>query len=202
MKRLLLAITVLLIATTAFAQSNTVSVSLLRPQFSGVSASADGETIPVGFDSRTGFAIEANRRSGHLGFGIGVSRFTAPASASLGASRVSVGSLALTPITADVAFHGNGGRVDPYIGAGLAYVTTGNLRSGNLDSIGLGTISVGNDFTYSLKAGLAVNVRPNLAIKIDGRYMPVSVNATAADQTVARLRFKTLTYGAGLQWNF
>jgi opacity protein-like surface antigen len=196
MRQLLIVITLFLLATTAAAQ-NTVSVSILHPQFSSVSASADGESIPVGLDSRTGFAIEAAHKAGRLAFGMSASRFNAPASASLGADRVGVGSLALMPVTADMTYQGNAGRVAPYIGAGIAYVTTGNLHSNTL-----GSIAVGNDFTYNVKAGLDVALSPRVAINLGARYMPVSVSAIAGGEPSGRLKFNTLTIGAGLQWSF
>lgn len=198
MKRLLL---LLCFAASAFAQ-NSISFTLLQPRFSGVSANSDGEAIPVGLRSKTGLGFEAAHRIGRVSLGMSASRMTAPASTVSGLDRMSVGSLALTPITADVAFHGNGGRVDPFIGAGLAYVMTGNLRSANLDSIGLGTVAVGNDFTYNVKAGVGFVVAPRVALQVGARYMPVSVRASAANAGAARLRFNTLTYGIGISWSF
>ena len=202
MKKLLLISIATLAASAAMAQSNTITLSALQPQFSGESATTGGERIPLGLRSKVGYEIEAAHRVGRTSFAIAAGRMSAPATAPVTGGRVGVGSMALTPITAAIALHGGSGRFDPYIGAGAAYVMTGNLRSTNLDSLGLGTVSLGNDFTYIVNAGFAVAVSPGVGLKFDARYMPVSVGALAADGSRGHVEFNTVTLAAGVQWKF
>lgn len=199
MKRLLL---VLAVATTASAQSNGLTFSLVQPQFSGASASLEGERLPITLRSRSGFRLEGSHDFGRASFGIDVARFTAPATATFPQGTIGVGSLTLTPISATVALHGNLGRVQPYIGAGAAYLMTGNLRSRDLDAAGIGAVSVGEDFTFLATTGLVVPVSNGLAFRFDARYMPVSVGARPAVPEKATVKFNAVTIGAGLRWNF
>ena len=190
MKRILLLL--LLVSSSAFAQSNSITFSLLQPQFGGESAIAEGERIPVGLASRTGFAIGAERRFGRFSAGIHASRLSSPASA----EDIRVGSLTLTPISANVALHGSGRRIAPYAGAGAAYVMTSNLRS---DTIG--RVDVGNDVTWLLNAGVNVRATERFSVNFDIRYMPIGVDVKA-NGTGGDLEFRTITTGAGLRWNF
>jgi opacity protein-like surface antigen len=199
MKRLLL---LALFASSAMAQSNSVTLSIAQPRFSGESAIADGERIPVGMQSRTGFGIEAAHQFGRASVALAVHRSSSPVSASFDTQTMRAGSLTVTPISATFALHRGSGRIDPYAGAGIAYVMTGNLRSRDLDTIGLGRLSVSNDVTYLVNAGAGIAISPTLRLKLDARYMPVRVKATAIDATSARLKFNSLTTSAGLQWSF
>jgi outer membrane protein W len=202
MKRLLLLTTILLAASTASAQTNSLTLNLFQSRFSSASAVADGERIPIGLRSRTGYGIEAAHDFGRSILAVAITRSTTPVGASFGTQPMSAGSLTVTPISATFAVHSGNARVDPYIGAGLAYVMTGNLRSNDLDTIGLGSMNVGNDLTYVINGGVSFGMSRALRLKLDARYMPVSVSATAADATRGELKFKALTIGAGLQWTF
>lgn len=198
MKRVLSFLLLFIIAASAMAQSNSITLSAVQPQYSGVSAGTGGDSIPLGLRARTGYQIEAAHRFARTSLALSASHVSAPANS----DEVGIGSIALTPIAATVAMHGGGDRFDPYIGVGAAYVMTGNLRSASLDALGFGTVSLGNDFTYLLKVGAAIRVAPSVAVKLDARYMPVSVSATAADSTTAHVRFNALTFAAGVQWSF
>ena len=203
MKKLFLISIAALVASAAMAQSNTIALSALQPQFSGESATTDGERIPLGLRSRVGYEIEAAHRVGRTSFALSAGRMSAPANAPVQGGSVRIGSMSLTPMIAAVALHGGSStRFDPYIGAGAAYVMTGNLRSANLDSLGIGTVSLGNDFTYAVNAGVGIAMSPGIGLKFDARYMPVSIGATAADGSSGHVEFKTITLAAGVQWKF
>jgi opacity protein-like surface antigen len=202
MKRLLAVCGILLCGSAAMAQSNRFTLSVLQPKFSSVSATAEGENVPVRMTSRTGFALHAAHEIGRMSFGFSAARFSAPVSATLGQQDVGMGSLTLTPISATVAFHAGNGRVDPYIGGGVAWVMTSNLRSDGLNAVGLDSVSIGDDFTYVVNAGVNIPVTSALVVNLDARYMPVSVSAHAVDAPPAEMKFKTTTIGVGLQWKF
>ena len=200
MKKLL--ISAVLIATPLFAQSNSVTLSLLQPQFSNESASTQDEQIPIELQSRTGFAIEAAHQFGRTSIGVRVARMTSPLEAEFDTTTVGAGSLTLTPISANLMVHGRRGRFEPYAGAGAAYVMTSNLHSGGLDSLGLGSVQVENDLTYVLNAGAVVAISPRFGVNFEARYMPVDVTAESDFAGNGDVKFKTLTLGAGLKWSF
>lgn len=189
------------IAASAAAQS-AVTLSVVHPQYSSESVTAGGERSPVSLSSRTGFGLGFMHRWQRLSTAIDVMRLSAPASAGFDSVPLAAGDVRTTTFSAIAAIHGGTtGRIDPYVGAGLAWVTTGDLHSADLDRSGLGTVSVGNDLAYVLNAGLAVPIRNALAVGLDARYMPVNVDARAGGQS-GRLQFNALTIAASLRWSF
>lgn len=198
MKRLLL---ILAIATTASAQTNSVTFSILQPRFSSASARIDGDSMPISFRSRSGFRLGFARSLGRAAFDVDVARMSTPASIATPGGSFGVGTLTLTPISATVSVHGGNDRFTPYIGAGAAYVMTGDLQSSDLAAQGLGRVTVDNDLTYLLNAGLGIAVTPAVSVNLDARYMPVNV-AARFDDGRAQVKFNALTFGAGLRWRF
>lgn len=195
MKRL--ALVLLLAAPTALAQSNSVSLSLLQPQYSSGSVSLDGDRVGVKLQSRTGFGAGFTHRfANDWSLTVDARQLRAPGTARFTPS-ARLGTFNLTPITALV--HYNRGNV--YIGAGIADVMTGDLHSSDLDSLGVGKVSIGDDVTYVIDGGVALPIRGPVGVAIEARYMPVSVDARAQSQK-ATLKFNALTIGAALRWKF
>jgi len=183
-------------ASTAFAQSNSVSVSIFQPQFNGGSAVIEGERVGVDLKARTGFGAGLTHRTGSWSFSVDARQLHAPASADF-SPRANAGTLDLTPIAALVHYH----RGPVFIGAGIADVMTGDLHSADLDAMGIHDVSVGDDVTYVIDGGFTLPLRGPVSVSIDGRYMPVSVDAKSSGRK-ATLKFDALTAGATLHWNF
>ena len=195
MKRL--ALLTLFAATSAFAQSNTFKVTLLQPQFSSGSVAFEGERAGISMKSRTGFGAGFTHQwMNDWSFTVDVRQLRAPGTAKFSPD-ARIGTFDLTPITALV--HYNHGPV--FIGAGVADVMTGDLHSSDLDAMGIGKVSLGDDVTYVLDGGFAFPIRGALGGAIEARYMPVSVDAKAQGQK-ATLKFNALTLGATLRWKF
>jgi opacity protein-like surface antigen len=202
MRSSILATLLLAAAATASAQTNSVTFSILQPQYSSASARVEGEKMPIAFNTRSGFRLGYSHSIGRGAFDIDVARISAPASATFPEGTFGVGTLTLTPISATVSLHGGSGRFDTYIGAGAAYVMTGDLHSDEMAAQGVDRIGIGNDLTYVVNAGAGVAMSPAVSLTLDARYMPVGVSATVAGSPQAEVKFNALTWGAGLRWRF
>lgn len=89
-----------------------------------------------------------------------------------------LGNLDLVPITAGAQFHvlGNS-RIDPYVGAGAAYIMAGDLNSPELDLLGLGRIELDNELSYYLNAGVGIQLGSAFGIVVDGRWIPYETSS-------------------------
>jgi len=198
MKTFLLAL-LLLSTTAAFAQDNSVMLRLATPRFSGEKASIEGEeSLPFSLSSNVGIGAGfAHQFSPRFSAAFDVMRLRPDVKADVDGIGIDGGTLSLTPITAIARVHGH----YVYAGAGLAYVMTGDLRSNDLDLAGIGGISVDNDLTYVLNAGVSVPAGKSLHIDFDARYFPVEVDATTGAGR-GKLKFTSLLLGVGLGWRF
>ena len=197
MKRLLAVLFLLLAAIPLFAQSNAISLSLLRPQFQGAGATLDGERVGIDFGSSLDFGIGYTHRWTEWSLTLDARRFDVSGSAALPDGITNIGTFNVRPVAAIV--HYQRGRI--FAGAGVAAVFTGDLHSNDLDAAGIGNVSMGDDFTYVIDAGIELPLRGAFGVAIEGRYMPVSVDATAQSQR-ATVTFDALTLGASLRWKF
>ena len=198
MKTFMLAL-LLLTTTAAFAQDNSVVFRLTSSQYSGERTSTEGgDDIPFSLSSSAGYGIGyAHQFSPRFSAAFDVMRLRPKARTDDDGLRINAGTLSLTPITAIVRVHAH----YAYAGAGLAYVTTGDLRSADLESTGIGPVSVDNDLTYVLNAGASIPVGKSLHIELDARYFPVRVGASTPNGK-GSLKFNTLLVGAGIGWHF
>jgi outer membrane protein W len=198
MKTFVLAL-LLLATAAAFGQDNSVVLRLTSSQFSGESASIEGEErLPFSLSSNAGIGIGfAHQFSPRFSATFDVTRLRPDVKADIDGIGIDGGTLSLTPLTAIARVHGR----YVYAGAGLAYVMTGDLRSNDLDLTGIGSVSVDNDLTYVLNAGVSVPAGKSLHIDFDARYIPVEVDAkTNAGR--GSLKFNSLLLGVGLGWRF
>jgi len=189
----------LLITTAAFAQDNSVVFRLASSHYSGERTSTDaGDNIPFSLSSSAGYGIGyAHQFSPSFSAAFDVMRLRPKARTDVDELRLDAGTLSLTPIMAIARVHAR----YAYAGAGLAYVTAGDLHSADLDSSGIGRISVDNDFTYVLNAGASIPAGKSLHIELDARYFPVSVRASTPNEK-GSLKFNTLLVGVGIGWHF
>jgi outer membrane protein W len=108
----------------------------------------------------------------------------------------------MIPVTAMLQWHhGRSARIDPYIGAGLAYVRAGNLHSSDLDSAGVGRVQVKSRIGWTGGAGVSFNIAPPLAVAVDARYVGYRPQSGPSDQSV-RLELSPILYSLGLRWRF
>lgn len=118
------------------------------------------------------------------------------------------GQLEMIPITATLQFHFNPeGRVDPYIGAGAAYVLFDRVDNfGDVGGIDVDAIDFDDDVGLVVNAGLTFDITPSFAVYLDGKYVPVSSSATASfatgPGTATEIDINPLILSAGLGFQF
>lgn len=115
------------------------------------------------------------------------------------------GNLAIMPVTAVLQFHfAPNGFIDPYIGAGGAYViydfsddATSAIRQVDID----------DDIGLAVNAGLGIRLGTRLGLNADVKYIPIESNATAVvvgqnQETVGRFEISPIILSAGLSLRF
>lgn len=88
------------------------------------------------------------------------------------------GTLTFQPVTAVLQFHfAPNGFIDPYVGAGAAYVLYDFSESQGVHN--LDEIDLKDDVGLAINAGLGIRLGQRFAINIDGKYVPIESDATA-----------------------
>ncbi len=201
----------LLAALPALAQAP-VDVSVFA---SGVDAQGDTPFeggLEADFESGTGFGVAVNWFWGQR-----LSTEFAASAVSLDAGLeaadeaadedeflIDLGSADLTPITATLQFHfARDRRIDPYVGAGVAWVLAGDLESEDLDLLEIGKIELDDEITYVLNAGLGVRITDHFGLYLDGKYIPYEPATRAeGDEQDVDLEITPVIYSAGLRFRF
>jgi outer membrane protein len=217
MKRpaILLSILLLAIAAPMFAQSRSVDVIgfVNRVDPNGDGTFDDGiDDVNVNFDSEQGFGLAvnvfwSNRISTEFAVSV-VEPDVAFESTNPLIPAFTGGSLEMIPITATLQYHfAPNARIDPYIGAGAAYVLFDQLDGNDdLDDLDVDQIDFDDDVGFVVNAGVSFDITPNFAIYLDGKYVPVSSAATATfatgPGTQADVDINPLIISAGLGFQF
>lgn len=116
------------------------------------------------------------------------------------------GTLDIMPITAVVQFHfAPNGFLDPYIGAGAAYVIYD--YSGDTSPDVVNNIDVDDDVGLALNAGLGIRLGNRFGITLDGKYVPIESNARAVivganEESQGRVDVSPIILSAGLSLRF
>ena len=173
----------LLLIPTAFAQSRTfdltANVVWLDPTGGGTFEDLSDPT-DLDFQAETGYGIAANIFfGGRLSTEFAIARVQPDATITRRRATGAEGSgnLQITPLTAVLQFHlAPNGFIDPYIGAGAAYVLYEFDAQGvtNIDQI-----DFDDDVGLAVNAGLGIKLGQRFAINIDGKYVPIESDATA-----------------------
>ena len=117
-------------------------------------------------------------------------------------------SLKMIPLTAVLQFHLlPNGRIDPYVGAGAAYVLFDKLdNSSDVGNLGVNRINFKDDVGLALNAGLDIGLTKNFGITLDGKYVPVKSSATAVfvtgPDTTTKVKINPVIFSAGLTLRF
>ena len=112
--------------------------------------------------------------------------------------------LRMTPLTAILQFHFlPHGVVDPYLGAGAAYVLFDNVNGrGNLN---VSKIDFKDDAGLAISGGIGFRLSPRIALTADGKYVPVKSSATAVytnGTTTSRVKINPVIFSGGLTFRF
>jgi outer membrane protein W len=207
MKSFTWAIAILLATGAAFAQTNALVIRGGTSRFNGERATVDQANDPIesSIDTRSSYGIAfMHSWSPRFSTTIAADRVRGSALMTVDNTSLKLGTLTLTPITAMATIHfAPAAVVDPYLGAGPAWVSAKTLRSADTDRY-MGSVSLHRDFTYVVSGGVNVPVGRSFVTAFDVRYMPVSFGATAAyfpaDKAHLKFRNTAITLGAG--WRF
>ena len=110
------------------------------------------------------------------------------------------GTLKLLPISATARWHfaPRGEHLDPYVGAGAAYVKASDLTSGDLDALGIGRVAVESKACWLANAGVAYDLR-SVSVVVDGKYFDYRPQSGSPPDRI-RLNLKPVVISAGLRF--
>lgn len=189
----------LLTAAPLTAQNNDVGVWIGRSRVGTTTTSG----TDVRFDQGDSFGASLNHFFGpHLSAEVAVFSLRHDGSLDIGGEHVfDIGRLRMTPLTGTLQYHVASGRLDPYIGGGLAYVKTSSLHSADLDTAGIGSVRVKSRVGGTAVLGVSYMVRPPFGIGADVRYIGYHPSSGPADNSV-KLELSPIIYSVGLRWRF
>lgn len=194
---------------TAFAQHRafdlTANAVWVDPTNSG-SFKDLADPADIDFDGTIGYGLAANIFFGdHISAEFAASRVDPDTTIRRHAVSSAGGNLRMTPLTAVLQWHfAPNGFIDPYIGAGAAYVLFDN--SGDNSISGINDIDIKDDAGFAVNAGLGIRLGSRWGINGDVKYVPLESNATAVvatgGTTQGRFNISPIIVSAGLQLRF
>ena len=199
---------VLLVASPLAAQERNLKLSLFYSQVEaqGETAFSEDPAMDLEFEDGDGFGASVNMFYGSH-FSVEAAVFNVRSDAAIALDSpfgIDLGTLSLTPISLGAQFHILGdSRIDPYIGAGGAYILGGDLLSQDTEAGGLGRIELDSEATYYINAGLALQLTDCFGIVVDARqyqYEPSSQSSVTG--TEVDLEINPRIYSAGLRLRF
>lgn len=185
MKKLgVVAFVLLLLSPAAFAQGRAFDLNAFGTWVDSDSEGTfdtTGDDLDVSFDAQTGYGLGANVFFGNrLSVEFAVSRVEQEPLFRRRAVNVSGDAIEMMPITAVVQFHfAPEGFIDPYVGAGAAYVLFDDVDELNDVDNNLESIDFDDDVGLALNAGLSLRLTPRFAVFADAKYVPLESSATA-----------------------
>ncbi|MCU1349966.1 MAG: rane protein [Acidobacteria bacterium] len=168
------------------------------------------QPLDVNFDGKLGYGASVNVFFGeHISTEFGAFWVRPDARFSNGGPVFTGGDLKMIPITAVLQYHIlPKGFIDPYVGAGAAYVLFDNVSgTSDLKNVGINQINFKDDVGLALNAGIGFALTPNFAIVADGKYVPLKSSATAVYATGTnspgtKVKINPVIFSAGLSLRF
>jgi outer membrane protein len=113
----------------------------------------------------------------------------------------------MMPITGVLQFHfAPHGTIDPYIGAGAAYVLIDDVDTPDeLNNIDFERIDFKDDVGLALNAGLGIRLTNNFGLTLDAKYVPLESSATAVrttGNTDVKFKINPVILSAGVSLRF
>jgi outer membrane protein W len=117
---------------------------------------------------------------------------------------IDLGKLNLTVFGAGAQLHVFGQRrIDPYVGAGGAYIIGDDFLTPDLEAGGVGRIELENVFTYYINAGLGVQISEGFGLVLDARYIPYETGSrSSVTGFEEELEIAPRIYSAGVRLRF
>lgn len=194
-----LALVLLFIGVSLFAQTE---VGVWAEHASSSTTGTPGGDIHFGSGSGYGFSL-SRYWSHHLALELAASELRQGGTIEFsGQQALGLGRLKLRPISLAAQWHfAQGTSFDPYVGAGVAYITTSSLSSSDLDQSGIGTVEIKNGVAPLANAGVNFGIGHNLALAADFKYFRFRPDSGPPDARV-RLGLNPLIASAGIRWRF
>lgn len=217
MKRIVLFFAVLLMFAAAPAAAQSRSVDLIGyaswVDLSGDATleDADGlDDLDVDFEGDMGYGIGINVFLGNrLSAEFAGSVVNVEVNAANGAvSPFLAGDLEMIPLTGTLQFHfAPNSRIDPYIGAGVAYVLFDEVEGGeDLENVDIDAIEFEDDYGFVANAGIDIGLTDMIALNADAKYVPVESSARARFASgfgqFADIEVNPMILSAGLRLRF
>lgn len=206
-----LSLLVLVLAVPMSAQSRgfdlTANAVWLDPSSEGTFDSDPNNPFDVSFDSTVGYGVAANVFFGdRISTEFAISRVSNDVNFDSGTFDDNA-TAEIMPITAILQFHfAPNGVIDPYIGAGAAYVLIDDVdRPDELNNIDFERLDFNDDIGLALNAGLGIRLAHNFGLNLDAKYVPLESSATAVG-TIGNQEVKfdmnPVIFSAGLSLRF
>jgi outer membrane protein W len=214
MKRLFLVFLVTLLATPAFAADRffdlTGWATWVKPQSSNTfNSSTPNQPFDINFDGKLGYGAGVNVFLGDTwSLAIDASEVKPDAKYGFPGATLNQGSIKMIPITGVLQFHIiPKGVIDPYLGAGAAYIIFDNLQSANdVGHVGVRQINFKDDAGLVVNGGIGFNFSPRFGITGDVKYVPLKASATAVFATgpnqSQKIKINPVIASAGLTIHF
>jgi outer membrane protein W len=208
--KFILAVAVLVFPLTLSAQTraNELGVFASMSRFDETTESDVDGDVTLGFDENIGYGVSYNRywsnqlstefAAQRLGGDIQVSAFDGPGSVTINA-----GELNMTVLSATLQWHfASNSRIDPYIGAGAAYITGDADVLTDIDpAAATENVDLDTETTWLANAGLNFRFSDALSIGADAKYMKYEPRAEG-DGPQDRIDVNPLVISAGLKFRF
>ncbi len=211
MKRSVLILCSFLIATPLFSADRffdlTGWATWVKPQ----SSSTFNTTRPfdINFDGKLGYGAGVNVFLGDTwSLAFDGSEVKPDARFGFPGTTLNQGSIKMIPITGVVQWHFiPKGFIDPYLGAGAAYVIFDNLQNVNdVGHVGVNQINFKDDAGFVVNGGIGINLSPRFGITGDVKYVPLKASATAVFATgpnqSQKIKINPVIASAGLTLHF
>lgn len=187
-----------------------VNAVWVDPNSSGTFNSTNpNQPLNINFNGKLGYGASANFFLGEkVSLEIAASQVKPEARYGFPGGTSNTGDLKMIPITGVLQWHfAPHAFVDPYIGAGGAYVLFDNLGNvSDVGGLGLREINFKDDVGFAVNGGVGFNFSPRIGLNADVKYVPLKSSATAVFATgpnqSARVKINPVIASAGLVFHF
>jgi outer membrane protein len=179
------------------------------PNSSGTfNSPAPNQPFNVEFNGKLGYGIGANIFFGnHVSAAFDVVQVRPETSIrsrpSIGGNSFTRGTR-MTPLTGVLQWHfAPSGFIDPYVGAGAAYVLFENTSV--FGTPNLNRINFKDDVGLAVNGGVSFRLSRMIALTADGKYVPVKSSATAVftnGTTTTKVKINPVIFSGGLSLRF
>jgi outer membrane protein len=198
------ALLLLLAATPVLAQGRPVEWTLWGSWVSPQGSNDLGD-FSIETDSGVGAGLSANFFiTDRLSTEVGVSWLSADAEMSFEGIVFDMDAVEMIPVTAGLQYHFvRESRWDPYVGAGVAWVSAADIQSSDLDELGVGALDLDDEFSWFANGGVGYRFGDQFGLALDVRYVDYAPTATSkATGGVEELEFSPLVTSLGLRVRF